>query len=227
MEKRIGLLRKTLQERFGLPEGNITAFYGPQSAGYAGPCTRGALLAELAKVSARTSKEGAGPAWLIFLGHATKIPGGALLNLPGPDISAREIGEALATTGQGQLVILATTACSGEFIKPLARASRAVITATSPADKEDETEFPDALVTALAAPGTDADKDGTVTVPELFLATHAQVHKIYQKGGFIIREHPLLDGNGDGKGTARPADEDARPASAFGLKIAAPVKQFD
>lgn len=227
-EKNIERLRKTFTGRFGIPAQNLTVLYGPKEAGYDGHCTREALLAELAKVVAHTHQPTAGTAWVIFQGHANRIAGGANFNLPGQDVSARDIGEALKSAApNASIVVLATTACSGAFVRPLSAPGRMIIAATNPADPENETEFPQALADALEAPATDANKDGTVSVTELFLACHAQVQRIYQQQGFLIKEHAQLDGNGDGRATQRPAPLDAEPAALVGLRIVQQQKKFD
>jgi len=227
-EKNIQRLRKAFTERFGVPAENITVLYGPKDAGYDGPCTREALLAELAKVVAHTQQPGAGPAWLIFEGHGNAIAGGANFNLPGADASARDIGEALKPAAhKASIVVLATTACSSAFVRPLSAPGRMIITANTPADPENETEFPEALANALEASATDTNHDGMVSVAELFLACHAQVQQIYQKQDFIIKEHAQLDGNGDGRGTQRPSPADAEPAALVGLRMVKQETKFD
>jgi len=66
-----------------------------------------------------------------------------------------------------------------------------------------------------------------VSVTELFLACHAHVQQIYGRGGYMIKEHAQLDGNGDGRATQRPSPADAEPAAAVGLRIAQPEKKFE
>ena len=227
-EKNLARLRKVFTARFGIAAQNITVLYGPKDAGYDGPCTREALLAELAKVVAHTQQPGAGPAWLIFQGHANAIAGGANFNLPGPDASARDIGAALAPAAPGaSIVVLATTACAAAFVRPLAAPGRMIIAASTPADPENETEFPEALADALEATATDANHDGLVSVTELFLACHARVQQLYEKHGYLIKEHAQLDGNGDGRATQRPAPLDAEPAALVGLRIVKQPAKFD
>ncbi|MDB6154113.1 MAG: hypothetical protein JWL90_2566 [Chthoniobacteraceae bacterium] len=227
-EKNIARLRTTFINRFGIPAQNLTVLYGPKDAGYDGPCTRETLLAELAKVAAHTKEPNAAPVWLVFQGHANPIPGGANFNLPGPDASARDIGEALRTAApKASIVVLATTACSAAFVRPLSGPGRLIIAASTPADPENETEFPEALANALQAPATDANHDGTVSVTELFLACHGQVQRIYESQGFMIKEHAQLDGNGDGRATQRPSPADAEPAALVGLRIIKEQNKFD
>lgn len=227
-EKNLGRMRKAFTERFGIPSDKITVLYGPKAAGYDGVCTREAMLAELGKVVEATKQPGAGGAWLIFEGHANAVAGGANFNLPGPDLSAREIGEALKPAApKATIVIVATTACAAAFVRPLAAPGRLVIAATSRDDPENETEFPEAFAQALEAPETDANHDGLVSVLELFLACHERVQQIYQQGNFMIKEHAQLDGDGDGRGTQRPSPADAEPASRIGLRLATHEKKFD
>jgi hypothetical protein len=227
-EANLQSLRTSLTQRFAIPAANITVLYGPKSAGYDGPCTREAMLAELEKVVAHTKTAGAGPAWIILEGHANGIPGGAMFNLPGPDVSMREISAALKECSpQVPLMMLGTTTVSTDLMKRVSGPGRYVITASSAGDKESETEFPRALAQALAAEASDANQDGVLTFAELFLATYEQVLAIYKKGNYVITEHAQLDGNGDGKGTQRPAPEDADPAQRIGLAIGGGRPKFE
>lgn len=225
-EANLAKLKKVLTGKFGIPLDRITVLYGPKEAGYDGACTREALLAELAKAVSATHESGT--AWLIFQGHANRIPGGANFNLPGRDVTAREIGEALkAAPANARIVTIATTGCAEAFVRPLSAPGRMTIAATTPADPENETEFPEALALALEAAETDTNRDGMVSVTELFLACHAHVQQIYGRGGYMIKEHAQLDGNGDGRATQRPSPLDAEAAALVGLRIAQPEKKFE
>ncbi len=226
-EENLGAIRSALLRRFRLPPERVRVFYGPESAGYEGVATRERVLAELEAAVARARDGDASPVWLIFHGHANRIPGGANLNLPGPDLSSLDLRRALGSFPEKTpLVILATTASSADFLKALSAPGRIVIAATGQRDPESETEFPVALAAALDDPETDGDEDGTVTVLELFRACQKRVLEIYESEGFMVREHAQLDGNGDGRGTQRPADEDAEPASRVALLIPG-GKRFD
>ena len=227
-EANLASLRKSLTGRFAVPAERITVLYGPKSAGYDGPCTREALLAELAKVVAYTKQPGAGAAWIILEGHANPVKGGAMFNLPGPDVSMREIGEALKECSpQVPLVTLGTTTESADLVRWVSGPGRLIVSATTSGDPESETEFPRALAQALAADASDSNRDGVLSLTELFLATNAAVLAIYKQGGFIVKEHAQLDGNGDGKATQRPAPEDAAPADRIGLAIGGGKTKFE
>ena len=217
-QKHLTSLRKIFNTTYGIAAKDLKIFYGPKDAGYDGVCTKEAFLAELKQAAAATREKT--PVWIILQGHANSIPGGVLFNLPGADASAREIGEALeGAAPETPMVILATTAASEQYLRPLAAPGRIVITANSSGDPENQTDFPLALTTALEAKETDADHDGVVSVTELFKACHARIEAMCAKEGFMVREHPQMDGNGDGRATRRPAIVDAEPASKTGLRI--------
>ncbi len=217
-EKNLTSLRETLHRTYAVPAADLRIFYGPEETGYHGVCTRETMLAELGEAAAAT-RDGR-PAWIILQGHANSIPGGAVFNLPGPDVSARDMAGALEKADpETALVIFVTTAASERFLRPLAAPGRIVITANSSGDPENETDFPLALAAALEAAGTDADGDGFVSVTEIFKACHAKIESMAAEAGYMIREHAQMDGNGDGRATRRPAAADAGPASEVGLHI--------
>jgi len=227
-EKALTKHRKTFTSRFGILAANLKIFYGPKTAGYSGVPTREIILSELKKAAQATQGADAQPVWVILQGHANQIPGGAMYNIPGPDVNHRDISEALAGGGKdAPLVIIATMSCSGKFIRDLRGPGRIILSATSPKDPQNETEFPWIFSEVLASEKTDANQDGIVSVLEIFKSCHAGVRAFYEQGGFMIKEHSLLDGNGDGKGTARPADADAAPAAKVGLKLAKSSQNFD
>jgi hypothetical protein len=219
-QKNLADLRKSLTARHGIAAGDIRVFYGPENAGYDGICTRERLIGECAAIVEHTKQPDARPVWIILMGHANFYPGGAMFNLAGPDVSARELGTALAGANPATpMVVWVTTTCGAPFLKALAKPGRIVCTASSQQDPENETEFPHAFVAALKDEETDANSDNFLSVTELFVATNARVLQIYDRGGFIVREHAQLDGDGDGRGTSRPATVDSTPASKQGLPI--------
>jgi hypothetical protein len=226
-EKDVARMRQAFLQRLSVPPENLTVLYGPKSAGYDGVCTRENLLAAIAKgVAAATASQ---PVWMIFEGHANPTDAGANFNLPGPDVSARELRTAFEPTKpEAHLVILFTTSSSGRFMRWIAGPGRLVITATLEEEEDNETEFPHVLADVLNDPASDADHDGKLTLLEIFNACNAGVKAVYDEGGFIQRERAMLDGNGDRRGTQRPAREDAEPAARVYFTIAGEgAKKFD
>jgi hypothetical protein len=226
-EKNLARLRGAFLERLSVPPENLTVLYGPKSEGYDGVCTRENLLAEIARgVNLAAADQ---PVWMIFEGHSNPTDAGANFNLPGPDVTSRDLRDAFAKTKpDAQLVIIFTTSSSGRFMRWIAGPGRLVVTATLEDEEDNETEFPHVLADVLENPATDADHDGRLTLLEIFNACNAGVKAVYDQGKFIQRERAMLDGNGDRRGTQRPAREDAEPASRVAFPIAgAARKKFD
>lgn len=212
-EKMLGSMKTAFTTRLGIRPENLVIYYGPKEAGYAGEATREAVLGAV-KTIAETGKQSPGIAqWVFFIGHANTISGGAQLNLPGPDLTSMDLSTALeACDPKSPLTLFFTHTASAPFIRPLAKPGRVVITANTPGEEDNETDFPSALAESLNAATSDADKDGKLDATEIFQATRERVLAGYKKGGYIVKEAALLDGDGDGKGTQRPAEADANPA---------------
>jgi hypothetical protein len=67
---------------------------------------------------------------------------------------------------------------------------------------------------------TDTDKNGKISLLEVFIAVTKQIDTFYKEKKVIRTEHPLLEDNGDGKGEERPSDSgtiktDGKAASLF------------
>jgi hypothetical protein len=220
-EKNLLRLRNAFTNRLGVSAGNLTVLYGPKSAGYDGVCTRENVLAEITRAVEVAAADQ--PVWLIFQGHSNPTGAGANFNLAGSDVTARELRDLLSGTKENaQLVIIFTTSSSGRFLSWLAGPGRLVFTATTADEEDNETELPHVLADVLEDPASDQNGDGRLSLLEIFNACNAGVKAFYAKGNFIQRERAMLDGDGNRRGTQRPAREDAEPAAkvAFTLKVA-------
>jgi len=227
-ETLLGQFSLAFTESFGIPEDRLTILYGPQAAGYSGVCSRENLLAELTSLRKQGEAGDSSPVWVILIGHANKVRGGAMFNLSGPDISMRDLGREISKfSDDTPMVVWSTSTASDSIIRYASGPNRAIISATGPKDPENETEFPNAFLAALQEEVTDSNGDGQVTVPELFLATRAKVMEIYEQGNFVIKEQALLDGDGNKKGTSRPSRADTKGASRFFLTRTQRNLEFD
>ena len=162
---------------------------------------RAAIEADVAELRRRLGPEDA--LWVIVLGHGHYDGRNAHVNLPGPDINGPELGKIFAGIPAREQVFFLTTSASGYLLKPLSAPGRVVITATEPDRELNETLFPLALADVLAAPPPEADrdKDGTLSLLELYLAVVIDVLQRYATAEEISTEHARLDDNGDGRGT--------------------------
>ncbi len=141
---------------------------------------------------------------MIVLGHA-HFDGRAALNLPGPDIHADEFGKLFQGLQCREQVFIITTAASGFFVRHLSAQGRIVITATEADQEVNETLFLQPLADLLDSPPPkaeyDRDRDGRITVLDLYLTVVRHVMEAYRNQENIPTEHAQLDDNGDRRTT--------------------------
>ena len=194
------------------------------------PATRESIGRE-----AESLREKAGPGdrtWVFVLGHANLDDGHAFLHLPGPDLRDDEFAALFRGLRGREQVFWMTNAASGPFLAPLSAAGRIVIAATDREGEANETEFPHALAEVSRRPAAlvDSDKDGRVSVQEVFSATVDAVEARFSSDKRAPTEHARLDDNGDGVGTgrapaSRPANPDGPLASKTFLPMVAPATE--
>jgi hypothetical protein len=209
-------LHKALVERYGFSPQEVWVRFGSKARSGDGPAlakarglsTREAIEADVAKLRKALKPEDA--LWVIVLGHAHYDGRHSWLNLPGPDVQEEEFGKLFAGLASRQQVFLITTPASGFLIKHLSARGRIVITATEPDWEVNETLFHLPLAEVLSNPPRtqeyDQDKDGRITVLDLYLLVTRLVMMMYQAEKNIPTEHAQLDDNGDGRGTELQLD---------------------
>ena len=163
--------------------------------------------------------------FVILIGHGNPRGDGAAFNLPGPDISATELAEALTGLENQLLVIVNTASASGPFINALSADKRIVITATSSGREYYATLFGDYFVAAFAEAGADTDKDERVSMLEAFVFARRETQRAYDNEKQLSTEHALLDDNGDGEGSRDPGEFEADGALANRVHLQQPPSQ--
>ena len=147
---------------------------------------------------------------VIVVGHSHYDGKNSWLNLPGPDIQQTEFAKLFADLAAREQVFFITTPTSGFYVKPLSAKGRVIITATEPDWETNETEFPHELARVLSAPPEakefDIDQDGTSTLFDLYVTIVRNLAQSYLERELLATEHPLLDDNGDGRGTELQID---------------------
>jgi len=143
--------------------------------------------------------------WVIIVGHSHYDGKHSWLNLPGPDIHHLDFAKLFAEVAAAEQVFFITTPTSGYYIKPLSMKGRVVITATETDWETNETEFPHELARVLSTPPDvkefDIDADGSLTLFDLYVTVARNLAQSYVERELLATEHPLLDDNGDGRGT--------------------------
>jgi hypothetical protein len=168
----------------------------------AGPTTREAVVEAVAAVRKKVAPEDG--LWVIVLGHAHHDGRQLWWNLSGPDLTAAEFGKLFADVDCREQVFVMSTSLSGYFVKHLAKKDRVVIAATEADAETNETTFPavfaQTLSTGLNAAEHDFDKDGKLTLFDLYVAVAREIAGNYAGAEQVATEHAQLDDDGDGVG---------------------------
>lgn len=166
---------------------------------------KSAILAAIAGIGRRSST--GDRVLIVLIGHGTAQGREARFNLPGPDLSPRELSDALAALKGRRLAVVNTTPSSAPFIRSLSSEGRVVISATAGVNEYQHTLFGGFFVDALASDGADMDKDRKVSLLEAFVSARRQVELAYESDNRLQSEHPMLDDNGDGIGSRQPVPD--------------------
>jgi hypothetical protein len=187
-----GELASALKTTLGFPESNVLVFSEENSDSLRS--TAGNVSRVFADLRRRISRDDT--LIVVLLGHGTFDGADAKFNLVGPDLTAADWKALLDAIG-GRLVIINTTAASFPFLEELSQKGRIVITATDSAQQRFATVFPEYFVKALSDSASDLDKNGRMSVWEIFAAASAGVTQYYEQRGQLSTERPLLDDDGD------------------------------
>ncbi len=160
---------------------------------------------------------------LVYLGHATAGGRQALLNLPGPDLSAAELAAALDALDGRTVVAVIAAPSSAPFVEALSAPGRIVITATANTAENQHTRFGGHFVDAFAEDAADADKDKQVSLLEAFRYASREVAREFETEGRIRTEHAMLDDDGDGAGSRDPDADEGDGMLAARVHLQAPA----
>lgn len=195
----------------GFTSENIHLLWGDEPADKDGPAikaSRGISSRETIAKAAGELQAAIQPGdalWVIVLGHAHYDGRYSWLNVAGDDLHHLDFGRLFEEIRCREQVFFITTPVSGYYHKPLAMPGRIVITATEPDLEVNETLYPHKLARALS--GTisygemEMDRDGHLTLLDLYLWIARDTAQEYMTGMLLATEHALIDDNGDGRGT--------------------------
>ena len=187
-----------------------------------GPSDREAIEREVADLKAGLGRQDR--LWVFFLGHGDYDGEHARFHLPGRDLTEDDLGKLFTGIACHEQVFWMTTSASGWFLKALSAKGRIVIAATAADQEYNETEFPEALATVAKLPAKelDANRDGRVSVLEVYRRTVAEVEARFAADKRAPTEHAQIDDNGDGRGTEAPVvDGEAGKKSTLDGPLAA------
>lgn len=203
---------KWCEESLQVPRERMRLLSGGKEAEVVSPgtaATRENVVTTLRELSGQIQAEDS--LWVFLLGHGNYDSEQAAIHLPGPDLHAVALANALDQIQCREQVLWLTQASSGGWVKPLSREGRIVIAATADETEENETEFPHALAKVMQLPPRelDTDQDQKVTLWEFFRKAARDTQARFDADKRLATEHSQLDDNGDGRGTEIEAMERA------------------
>ena len=158
-------------------------------------------LASIENYFKESPKDLAVPLWVILIGHGTYNRRQAYFNLAGPDLGAEDLKKWLEPFKR-PLIVINTASSSGAFLPVLSEKNRITVTATKSGTEVNYASFGNYLAESLLNPEADFNNDGENSVFEIFQYAARQTAEYYEQEGRIQTETPLIDDNGDGRGTS-------------------------
>lgn len=144
---------------------------------------------------------------VVLFGHGSARGGESRFNLPGPDMTAADFAQILASFPTQRITFVNAASASGDFIAALSGERRIVVTATKSGFERNQTVFGKFFSEAFVAAAADVDKDERVSVLEAFQYARSEVARTYERQNRLLTEHAQLDDDGDGQGTAEPGPD--------------------
>lgn len=135
---------------------------------------------------------------IFMIGHGSGTFGEAKFNNVGPDMTGADLAAMLAGFTEQDLVIINTTSASFEFSRELSALGRVVVSATrSPSERYDPI-FAGYMIAGLQDHTADLDRNGRVSILEIFNYASGRVAGWYDDQGRLATENAVLDDTGDG-----------------------------
>jgi len=143
---------------------------------------------------------------IMMIGHGTWDNTDYKFNLPGPDITATELGNLLDKIPAKHQLIVNMTSASGASLLSLERPGRVIITATKTGTEKNATYFARYWIEALRDPAADTDKNDAISALEAFKYAEQKTAKFFETNNRLATEHALIEDTGKEKGRAGAID---------------------
>jgi hypothetical protein len=210
-------LHSALTTRFGFDEKNVFLLMeheggGPENGGREKVARATAEEARKAFSAVKAASTAESYVLIALIGHGSFDNQLAKFNLLGPDLTAKDYAALISSLPARRVVFINCSSSSGEFVKPLSGPNRIIITATRSGNEQNATVFADHLIAGLSDDGADADKNGRLSLLEVFNYATRLTADWYKQKDRLATEHALLDDNGDGVGHEEAKEGDGAVA---------------
>jgi Peptidase C13 family len=144
---------------------------------------------------------------VMMIGHGSFDNIDYKFNLPGPDLTATELGNLLDKLPTKHQLVVNMTSSSGGSLVALERPTRVIITATKTGTEKNATYFARYWIEALRDPAADTDKNESISALEAFKYAEAKTAGFFETQKRLATEHALLEDTGKGEGVKTPSPE--------------------
>lgn len=172
---------------------------------------RDEVLAAFKQVSASS----AGDVWFFLIGHANFDSRNYKFNIKGPDLTGDDLKRFFDSLGSRNRYIVLATSTSGVLLPILAGPRRVVLSATRSARERHPPLFMSFFLEGAESAEADRNKDGRVSLEEIFAYAEAGVESWYSEKSRIQTEHPVLQEPDDTVRMARFAYLSTPPERAY------------
>lgn len=133
---------------------------------------------------------------IVLIGHGTYDGEEYRFNLPGPDLTASELGALFDQLPARNQLIVNSTSASGAAIERWKRDNRVVITSTKSGGERTATRFAQYWIEAVSTNAADTNRDDVVTAAEAFEFANRRVGESFKADVALATEHARLEGKG-------------------------------
>jgi len=202
-------LRRVLIEKLGHPETNVELMmeaYGEEEEGGIRETSLENIRSVFSEISQKVSSND--DLFVYLIGHGSYLRKISKLNIPGPDLTAEELGELLKTVSARRIILINSSSRSAGFINKLSGPNRIICTATRTVEQMEATEFMEYFIQSLEEGSADQNRDERISVLEACQQAAIMTNAWYLNEGIIPTENALIDDNADGLGTRIRIDMD-------------------
>ena len=138
-----------------------------------------------------------------YVGQANVVVETLRLNLPGKDITHKQLGKWIEQIKASSILIVLDCPGAGLAAKAMTGEER-IIVCGSKSDQRYSTQFSEYFVPALVDNENDTDDDGKVSLLEAFTSASKKLDDFYRQRYLLTTETPVLEDNGDGVPSQQP-----------------------
>ena len=145
--------------------------------------------------------------YVYLIGHGSYINAKSNFHIPGPDLTATELGRLLDGLHARRIVILNGASGGAGFVNVLSGPMRVVCSATKSVSEVNATEFMGHFIAGLEEGSADTDHDGRISFLEACEQAAELTATWYLGESLLSTEHAILDDNADGLGSRLPLSD--------------------